>query len=377
MRARRRASTASSSTGRRGGGPSSTSTCSPRGSCASTCATASPSVPRHTSSYSFVSSRAIGDPPLVPAHRGEVARPSPPRGSALRRSRSVRGSTADVGQSIRAVAARARAGTPRPRTAPSAAPRARAPTSVALGPGTSFDPQSRFEAHAHEPLAGVGDARHPRVGTRTRPGRRRGSAPRAPRRGPARCGRGRRPAAVRPVRPRAISSARVRRVSSAAITSAFAQRLHRARREIAEIADRRRHQDERALIYSWQLLTAALSRTMTVLPRRAPTARTSPRPPPPRIRPPDEPATRGRAGMRHHAQHRPSARAERDVDGEPHPDRVHLPARPQHQRAVDPVSPEQPTPPRSSRRADLRRTRTPHSEHRVHARRTRRVTLTR
>ena len=77
---------------------------------------------------------------------------------------------------------------------------------------------------------------------------------------------------------------------------------------------------------------------------RASTART--RPPAPRSRSTN--ATTGRDTRRGasvvRVQHEAVAVAERDVDREPHPEGVHLPARPEHEHAVEPVAADQPAP---------------------------------
>ena len=132
-------------------GPS-TITYSPRGSSAPTCPTASDSSPRHTSSYSFVSSRATATSRNGPhaASRSDKRREhaaralrTAPSCAALRRAR----------RSARGAPVRAAAGTPRTRIDRSGSPESTSAVSTALGPGTTStaSPASRHARTRRSP----------------------------------------------------------------------------------------------------------------------------------------------------------------------------------------------------------------------------------
>ena len=163
-------------------------------------------------------------------------------------------------------------------------------------------------------------------------------------RSPARCARAPRAAGRRRARRRALSSARVRRVSSAAITSA-------SRSASTARGDR-----------SPRLPIGVATSTQRAASRRRRSRRAAPPGRPSRRLPALErarlgldhergararSATPATARRRHRAQHDAVGVAERDVDREPHADGVHVAARPQHQRAVDAVAPEQAAPARA------------------------------
>ena len=144
-------------------------------------------VPRHTSSCSFVSSRAYRHRAIGAASRRGGRRACGRRGAVLRRGspcaarrRGLRGEPC--------VRSPCGAGSPRTRSARGQAARDERGDRAADGPGTTST-RVAVAAAAHQPLAGIGDARACRRRSRPRPARR-AQASRAPRRrARPRCGR--------------------------------------------------------------------------------------------------------------------------------------------------------------------------------------------
>ena len=148
--------------------------------------------------------------------------------------------------------------------------------------------------------------------------------------------------------PACVSNPRVRRVSSAAITSASRST------STARATGRPGFRSESRRVPATPLLRVGHPRSST----RSPDAR-SPAFERARTRldhergaPHDRrhPAGSQRARPQHEAAHV----AERDVDREPHPERVDVAARPEHEHAVDRVAAEEPAPAGTRVRAQLR-----------------------
>ena len=274
--------------------------------------------------------------PHAPSSCVSVAAPG--RGDS--KSTTVRGLGHERGDALRAGRVPRRGRKPSNTNRSVGKPDSTSAVSTALGPGTTSTGSPAVDARAHQPLAGIGDARHAGVGhVRDELAvahrvddpvgalllvvRVHGTQPTA-----------------RPGTPRWVSSARVRRVSSAAITSASRSASSRAvdRSPRLPIGVATRTQRPACRSCAAQLHPVAGAQPPAV--ERAGLAPRS------RTRPCARTATRARAAGVIDAQHDAVGVAERDVDREPHPDRVHVAARPQHQRAVERVAPEQPAPPR-------------------------------
>ena len=306
--------------------------------------TASASVPRQTSSNRLVSSRAI------------TTRRSPPHAAA--RSPNVAATRFGASKStvVRGSAA----------TSASRSARSRPARQEALHhePGRRQPRHHQRREHRARPRHHLDrEARPPRTpAPAARPGRRSRACPRRSRTRPGRPPRIRSTSSAARVRslcsctrdePRPAGHPRVGQQAPGAPGVlgrdhvGRPQRLDRAGRQVAEVADRRGDQHERALTTSW----AACSRTSTPHPGSTPQRRERRRPRPrARTGPATPPATPGPAASSPPAAPRPPRSQNATSIANRIPIVWTCRHGAEHQHPVDPVPPEQPPPPGRPRR---------------------------
>ncbi len=277
------------------------------------------------SSWSFVELAGRRRPPIGAAGGGEVGQGAgEPVGRLVEHDRARLARRPRASRAVRPEPLRGR--NPSKTKRPVGSPLATSAVTAADGPGHDLDDVAGVDGGPHQPLAGIGDARHAGVGDHGDPLAPRQPVEHAGDRARPRCGRSPRRAARRAT-PACCEQPSGAPGVLAADGVGGRERLDGARRQVAEVADRGAHQHERHR----SVLPLEAGRR-----RRGPTGRSAP-----------ASASSTRAGlrapggvtrwrrMRRRAQHGEVAVEPRHVDREAHPERVHRPGRPQQQRAVD------------------------------------------